>query len=555
MTGPVVNLWRDFNDAGPQREDDDGVDIVDIVDIVDTGTSAVPLRAVDGGLDTTAPVDLWGHFEPPPPPVDDLPAPLRGWVREQSELIGVDPAVLTLSTLVIAAAACGDGWKIRVKEFDPYWIECPRLWGAVVGDPSIKKTPAISTALRPVVSVDMQWCREDAERAAELREQLAIYKKAMDHYIREKAKGRNVERPPKPPPVPNRRILIQDTTTEALTNALRDNERGILVVRDELSGWFASMDAYRDRGSVSLDRAMWLQAFNGGSARVDRVGRGAFIVPNMSACVLGNIQPAPMRKIASNIDDDGLLQRFMVVIGKSAGRDLDRHPDMDAINSYKDVIEKLYRLEPREEPVTLSTEAQAVRRRMTATIAQLQQLGTAHGSLASHLAKCEGIFARLLLLFHIVDASTLSTYPGDNVDASTAERVERLMTRFLIPHAFCFYTNVLGHSEQFTHAQWIAGHILSRNLKKITKRDISRAYRNLRDDDIAIDEAMVVLQNLSWVDFCSSKSSQWWQVNPRVHELYADRAVREREARDAARQAIHRLASLATKAAKPAPEG
>ena len=70
------------------------------------------------------------------------------------------------------------------------------------------------------------------------------------------------------------------------------------------------MVAYNGAGKgCGKDRTLWLEAYNGGSRSIDRIGRGSFVVPNWSVCMLGGIQPDLIRSVASSLGDDGLLIR------------------------------------------------------------------------------------------------------------------------------------------------------------------------------------------------------------------------------------------------------
>ena len=59
----------------------------------------------------------------------------------------------------------------------------------------------------------------------------------------------------RPEPVPT--VIVEDTTTEALRDTLRDNERGVIAVYEELDSWIGSHDAYR--AGSSKDRGEWLR--------------------------------------------------------------------------------------------------------------------------------------------------------------------------------------------------------------------------------------------------------------------------------------------------------
>jgi hypothetical protein len=71
------------------------------------------------------------------------------------------------------------------------------------------------------------------------------------------------------PPCP--RIIINDATVEKLGELLNENPRGVLLIRDELSGFLARMENEEHQS----ERAFYLEAFNGdGRFTYDRIGRG-----------------------------------------------------------------------------------------------------------------------------------------------------------------------------------------------------------------------------------------------------------------------------------------
>src|SRR5690606_38307408 len=153
---------------------------------------------------------------------------------------------------------------------------------------------------------------------------------------------------------------------EAVPEILRDHPRGILCYQDELSGWFASMDAYKASGKgANKDRAHWLEAFNGGRRTIDRITRGNLIIPNWSACVLGGIQPDAIRNVASSMGNDGLMQRFLIIVAQPAQRDVDRKPDMKAMEDYKNLFDALIALQPSEALVHFDDAAHECRDRVS----------------------------------------------------------------------------------------------------------------------------------------------------------------------------------------------
>ena len=88
-----------------------------------------------------------------------------------------------------------------------------------------------------------------------------------------------------------RRYIVTDATVEKLGELLNQNPRGLILVRDELSGWLQSLDK-QGRGG---DREFYLESWNGdGSYVVDRIGRGTIRVPALTLSLIGTIQPGPV---------------------------------------------------------------------------------------------------------------------------------------------------------------------------------------------------------------------------------------------------------------------
>ena len=82
--------------------------------------------------------------------------------------------------------------------------------------------------------------------------------------------------------------MTSDATVEKLGEILNENPRGLLVLRDELSGWLRTLD----RSGREGDREFFLESWNGtGSYTFDRIGRGTVRVGSMTVSLFGGIQP------------------------------------------------------------------------------------------------------------------------------------------------------------------------------------------------------------------------------------------------------------------------
>jgi hypothetical protein len=211
------------------------------------------------------PVDLWAKFNPPTLPRGILPDVIERFAFDQGIAMGSDMAGVAVSALAVCAAAIPDKIKLQVKRHSKGWQESARIWAALVGPPSSKKSPIMAAAVSPLRKIDAAMAREYAERKSR-------YEK-LDK--KEKAKTD----PPK-----QTQVLLQDVTIEAAQDILKDSPNGVLCFQDELSGWFGSMDKYSNARGAAKDRAFWLEAFNGGEYSVRHRNRaGAALVLRRSA--------------------------------------------------------------------------------------------------------------------------------------------------------------------------------------------------------------------------------------------------------------------------------
>jgi hypothetical protein len=460
------------------------------------------------------PVDLWGAFPPPELPQGLLPNELENWAREKAGVMGVDPAALAVMGLVVCAAAIPDHVKVKVKRFD-MWHESARLWVGVIGDPSAKKTPAQREAVRPLREIDGELVQKYLEEKAE-----------YDGLDKEEKKSR-------PRPL-NRGKILNDTTVEAAQELLRDNPEGVLCEQDELSGWFGNMDRYNGKGGG--DRAFWLQAFNGGSYSVRRVGRGVSQIPNLSVCLLGGIQPDKMREAVSASADDGLIQRLLAVVLRAGmkGRD---EKTFDLWQRYNDLIVKLSRLGTAV--VTFDDGAQIYREELEERHLELQALETIDKKLATHIAKYDGIFARLALTFHCIEtAKTGDVAPV--VSKDTAVRAGRFLHEFFLPHSMHFYIDLMGFSGDHDRLGAVASFILVKGLTKITMRDVRRGVHEMRKGSTKdAEEVMNKLCGLGWL----TAVERGWTVNPAVHTAFAAKAADEAKRKKALQKVMQQAFS------------
>jgi len=473
------------------------------------------------------PIDLWSSAAHPRLPPDTLPHVVGDFATIMADTMGADPCGLAMAALAVCGAAIPDSIVIQPKEHDRSWTESGRLWVGLVGLPSTMKTPIISAAVRPLRRIDHDMYRVYAEAKAKYDE--------LD-----KADKKTAEQPR------HTRLTLEDTTIEAAQEVLKDSPDGVLLIQDELSGWFGSMDKYSGGGrGAQKDRAFWLQSFNGGPYTVNRVGRGASVIPNLSVSLLGGIQPEPIRAIARDSHDDGLLQRLFP-ISLRAGRMGKDVPQPDVASAYGGLVERLTALRKplrggmQEVPLRFSPAAQRVWEGVTRRNFELaSSWETVNVKLAAHVGKYNGMFARLCLIWHCIESS--GNRPASQVPEDVAARVRDFLFGFLYPHAVAFYTNVVGLSDRQDKIEAVAGWVLAHRPASVTVRAVRRGDRIMRAMDN--EEAEAVLHQLDafgWLTPVQTirRDSREWSVDSRVYELFEDKADEEAERRAIAREII-----------------
>ena len=495
------------------------------------------------------PLDVFGTSAPPELPIELLPACFQDYVRDQSELLGCDPGIIGLGAIVSAATCIDDGIRLQPKRYDQTWTESARLWFAVVGKPSTKKSPAIAKAVRHVKRIDHGMADENQKAQGAYKGQLASWKDA-------KKADRNLPTPEPQPPA-NKRILVEDITVEALSDVLKDNPRGVLTLKDELTGWFASMDAYKGGAKgASMDRAHWLEAYNGGRRTIDRVSRGSMIVPNWSTSIIGGIQPDMIRSVSKGMGNDGLLQRFIVYSARDAVEDIDRTPDMDAMEDYRRVFDHLMNVGSSEVThVKLSAGAHVCRERVAGYAKRL--IGALdHAHIQAWLGKWDGLYARMLLVYHVLECMQRSVHPMNaEVRAETAAQVEQLLLSVLLPHAIHFYVEVIDANDKQTHVRQLARMVRVRCRERVTMRDMATQWKASRK--LERWELRAVVENLATMGWLAPEMDSLdadgkprsWFVNPAVHSMFEAHATQEAERRRAAVETLRELQDLYKKAA------
>lgn len=352
------------------------------------------------------PIPLAAIPPAPPFPLEVLPPPLQRFVREvaQAKHAPLDYAAAPL--LAIAGGAIGASRALTIK---PGWSERPCLWCAVVAPPGSAKTPAIKDAALPVYEEQGRllgnWRR--------LREESPALKEPA--------------------------CCIGDITTEALVGVLQGNPRGVVMIRDELTAWAASMDQYKS-GGRGADRQVWLQSWSGEPISVHRKLQedGSQFVAHPFIGIAGGLPPSSLSRLCGGVQDDGFLDRILFAFPEPvpvAGEDW-RCVTEEAARSWAETLRWLWDLAmqadgDRVRPyfLHLDSSGRTAWEQFTASLAAEMNREDFPEHLRGPWAKLRGYGARLALIVHCLRCAA-GECAHDHVDGASVLRAAKLVGYF-----------------------------------------------------------------------------------------------------------------------------
>lgn len=263
------------------------------------GSEGKSLRNDDREQPLWKPPRLRQAVEATPFPLDVLPVSLAGLCQEGARAIQCPVDYFGAASLALAGGAIGLSVNLTVKA---HYEESPALYMAVVGPSGGKKTPVIIKILAlPFYLIDR-----------DLREQYeadrVVYEEQRRQYEVEKRKG-----DAGPPPVApvQRQLTLDDTTREAVAMVHSQNPRCQVLIKDELTSWVASLDAYR--AGKGDDRQFWLKVNSGSLVKVNRKGnQDPIIVARPCMTIVGGLTPDMLSSIrGSSSGEDGWVPRIL----------------------------------------------------------------------------------------------------------------------------------------------------------------------------------------------------------------------------------------------------
>lgn len=481
----------------------------------------------DFALDTS-PVIQWQEVKPIPDPLKKvaefnfnlLPNAFIPWIQDISERMQCPPDYAGIGAMITLSAVIGRKVGIKPKAYDD-WLVVGNLWGFSVGRPSAMKTPALSEVLKPLKRLEV----EEKERYENNLSEFNIDKEMM------KLTGEQVQKDAKAAikskdnakaralleqaaqeegEAPSRkRYIVYDATVEKLGELLNQNPNGLLLFRDEISGWLKTIDR-EDRAN---DREFWIESFAGnGSYTYDRIGRGTIDIEATTTSVIGGIQPAKLKPyIISNMaggkNDDGFIQRLQLAVypDNKEWKLIDRYPDKEAKNNvfniYDAIANKINFPDPEEgediPAINFDSEAQKLFYEWITELETELHGNELHPVMESHLTKYRSLIPSLALIIHIADLAEHEQFNLVNVSKPALIKAMQ-WGEYLITHAQRIYG--IGINSENTAARLILKKIKEGKLVDgFTARELRRnGWAGLSDVD-RVKESLQLLEDCNYL--------------------------------------------------------
>jgi putative DNA primase/helicase len=481
-----------------------------------------------------------------------LPESLRGHAKDVAERMQVPLEFVGVPLMVALGFLTGRKVAILPKRHDN-WLVVPNLWGATVGRPGVLKSPAQEKATDPVERLEIRQ-RDEFKRQEQFREagrevldlRIKDMKKQIERAIKNGCEVKDLQKAladlnaekeeasSETPPT----YVVSDTTVEKLQEIMATNPGGLLLARDELAGLFATFEKSGREG----DREFYLEAWSGTqSYRVDRIGRGSIYIERNRLSIIGSTQPGKIQKhvqraLDGGSGDDGLLQRFQLVVWPEVPETwekVDRWENLPAKEAAFQVFKNIDDLEPKAIGATqdqydimpalrFSPDGQEIFDEWFSNLERRLRTRELKQSPAfeSHLAKYRSLMPSLALVFHVVDVVS-----GKVQGLVSREAALRAITwcEYLEQHIRKVYAEELGGEILSVHA--LAEKIRTRTVTDGNSlRDIwLNGWSNLGSSE-KVAVALRILEQHGWVREEKLKSgakggrpSMVVRINPKLH--------------------------------------
>jgi len=410
-----------------------------------------------------------------PFPIHLLPLAVREFVRQHAEAIGCDPAMIALPLLSSLASAIGNSAQMRLKES---WFERAILWSAIIARSGCKKTPAMQAAMRGVAAWQKRLSDEYKEKRKRYEQELAEYT----------AKEKSARPAEKPQPPTMQHVWVSDVTLEALAVCLQNSPFGLLLGRDELSGFIQSFGEYK--GGKGSDVQGYLSMFSASSVKIDRKtgDQNTIFIERPHVSIIGTIQPEILKRVfIREFFENGLASRFLFAMPpEPMGGWTNYQPDFAIQQAIDQLFESLYaRAGKSRDAQTMTPTPDALELFKTFVNEHSRETAAMYNErLRAAWSKLEGYCARFALVLQVIADAVDGRINCDISDSVMQNAIE--LTEWFKHETRRVYS--ILHADQQVDAQdSLIGWIYSQG-GRVTPRQLMRRSRRYTTSESAAAE-------------------------------------------------------------------
>lgn len=394
-------------------------------------------------------------------PVGALPDFFQLYVLESAKSMQCPTGFIALPLLAIAGAAIGKSYAFSPKAGI---LQFPALYTAIVGKPGSTKSPALVAA-----SIGLN--HEFRKRKEQFDYDLELFSE------KEKAAKQQKQTHEEIRPILVRRS-ISDATVEAIAPLIDQNPKGIILHRDELSGWLGSMNAYKSgKGS---DRQFFLQTWSFSQIAVDRKQSvDPIVVPEPFLAITGTIQPDTLKTLRNDQKhDDGFVDRFLFYHApEQVGDKFWSDSEVSERTSSKliQIFEKLYELEVNDGPIILrfSLEAKTTFVEWFNQNQNEPQQDDFSEQLRGVWAKLPLQLYRIITILHVVENIDVSSGIPTEVSLSTLVNAIHIVEVLSLHQAVA--AEVIHENDFEKSIRKVISYIQRKGLKEVSARMLHKA--------------------------------------------------------------------------------
>ncbi len=256
-------------------------------------------------------------------PVDIFPKPIQDIIHLAKEYYLYHSDYSSASILYTVSVIIGNKIKVISKERHI----SPNVFIAIVGEPGSNKTAPLNFFLKPIID-----------------KQKELYK----GYLTEKENYKNEQRE-NPDTEKNEPILkqylLQDFTTETVSDVLLNNPTGIGVYSNELSTWLNSFEKYKNNSDIDF----WLNAFDQTPIYRNRKTSDPKQIADPYISVGGTIQPVVLKGYIKNkkFIETGLLDRMLIFWPENVKAEYwkDMKTSSEVLDTWKGIVDGMFSID------------------------------------------------------------------------------------------------------------------------------------------------------------------------------------------------------------------